>query len=479
MIEQNNIEQDNDSSSMIQRPSTSDDEIWRDYWQKQGLPWRTEPEIDEERQEYLSRCRNTLPDIKKGVYPFKNVRLSRADIEWLLVTHEEGRGPVEWDDTRQRMRRGLDLRGANLVGVDLSSLPLARICGGLTESERVDTTAKQRGMAAVHLEDANLFETHLEGAFLAGAKLERADLHRAFLEQTSLMYAHLEGANLRTAHMEGTFLGFAHLNGKIMEEHELEHVRQWKHDFPRALSPANLRHAFFDRATNLDSINLGDEEHGFVSVVDVNWGEANLAMVNWERIPMLGDEYKFHRPRQGRSHKDDQDGRSHEQDDRSRQAIAEQLRDYRRAARANRQLSIALQSQGLNEEAARFAYRAQCLLRKISWRRRKYGQYFFSLFLYLLAGYGYRLFNSFLAYVMVIVGFATAYFLVGPTMNLHLSPLEAIVFSMTSFHGRGFSPSQNLTLSSPLTVLAAVEAFVGLIIEITFIATLTQRFFRR
>jgi hypothetical protein len=80
---------------------------------------------------------------------------------------------------------------------------------------------------------------------------------------------------------------------------------------------------------------------------------------------------------------------------------------------------------------------------------------------------------------MVIVGFATAYFLVGPIMNLHLSPLEAIVFSMTSFHGRGFSPSQNLTLSSPLTVLAAVEAFVGLIIEITFIATLTQRFFRR
>ena len=479
MIEQNNIEPDNDSSSLVQHPLTGNDERWIDYWQKQGLPWRTELEIDEERQQFLAKCRNTRPDIKKGIYPFKNIRLSRADIEWLLVTHEEGRGPVEWDDARQRTRRGLDLRGANLVGIDLSSLPLARICGGLTESERVDITAKQRDMAAVHLAGANLFEAHLEGAFLAGAKLEGADLHRAFLEQTSLMYAHLEGANLRTARMEGTFLGFAHLNGKIMEAHELEHVRQWKHDFPRALAPANLRHAFFDRATNLDSINLGDEEHGFVSVVDVNWGDVNLAMVNWERIPMLGDEYKFRHLKQGRSYKDDRDDRSHEQDDRSRQASAEQLRDYRRAARANRQLSIALQSQGLNEEAGRFAYRAQCLLRKISWRRRKYGQYFFSLFLYLLAGYGYRLFNSFLAYVIVIVGFATAYFFIGPTIKLHLSPLEAIVFSMTSFHGRGFSPSQNLTLSSPLTVLAAAEAFVGLIIEITFIATLTQRFFRR
>jgi hypothetical protein len=52
--------------------------------------------------------------------------------------------------------------------------------------------------------------------------------------------------------------------------------------------------------------------------------------------------------------------------------------------------------------------------------------------------------------------------------KLHLSP-----------HGRGFSPGQNIGLSSPLTILAAIEAFVGLIIEITFIATLTQRFFRR
>jgi uncharacterized protein YjbI with pentapeptide repeats len=469
------IEQDNDSSPLTQRPSTSDEESWRDYWQKQGLPWRTEPEIDEERQEFLAKCRGIRPDIKKGVYPFKNVRLSRADIEWLLVTHEEGRGPVEWDDTRQRMRRGLDLRGANLVGVDLSSLPLARMRGGLTEGERIDTTAKQRSMAAVHLASANLFEAHLEGAFLAGAKLEAADLHRAFLEQTSFMYAHLEGANLRTAHMEGAFLGFAHLNGKILEEHELEHVRQWKHDFPRILAPANLRHAFFDRATNLDSINLGDEEHGFVSVVDVNWGDVNLAMVNWEKMPMVGDEYKLHHPKQDHTYK----GHHDRQDDKNKQESSEQLRDYRRAARANRQLSIALQGQGLNEEAARFAYRAQCLLRKISWRRRKYGQYFFSLFLYLLAGYGYRLFNSFLAYVMVIVGFGAAYFLIGPTINLPLSPLEAIVFSMTSFHGRGFVPSQNLTLSSPLTVLAAAEAFVGLIIEITFIATLTQRFFRR
>ncbi len=277
------------------------------------------------------------------------------------------------------------------------------------------------------------------------------------------MYAHLEGTNLSTAHLDGAFLGFAQCNGKRMEAHELQHVRQWQENFPEILPPASWRHVFFDRATNLDSVNMGDDIHGFVSVDDVNWGDMNLAMVNWEKIPMVGDEYTLlQKTPMGAHHKP-----------------SEQLRDYRRAARANRQLAIALQEQGLNEEAARFAYRAQVLQRSVLRRRGRYGQYLFSLFLDLLAGYGYRLGNSFLAYLLIIFGFATAYFLRGPGVGLHLSPLEAVVFSMTSFHGRGFSPGQNIGLSSPMTVLAAIEAFVGLIIEITFIATLTQHFFRR
>lgn len=437
---------------------------WSDYWQEQGYLWRTEAEITEKRKTFLAECLCVVPDIKQGIYPFKDIRLSRADIEWLLATHQDGRGPVEWHDPMQHLRVGLDLRGANLIGVDLHALPLSRIHAGLTETERTDTTAKQRAMAAVQLQGANLFEAHLEGAFLAGAKLEGADLSRAHFEQASLMYAHLEGANLRTAHLEGAFLGFAQCNGKLMEEHELHHIRQWKDDFPARVAPANWRHVFFDRATNLDSINLGDAVHGFVSMVDVNWGEANLAMVNWEKIPMLGDEYKILQRTKLADAK-------HEAN--------EQLRDYRRAARANRQLAIALQEQGLNEEAARFAYRAQVLQRGVFLRRARYGQYLFSLFLDLLAGYGYKLRNSFFAYVLVIAGFATAYFVLGPKVGLHLSPLEAFVFSMTSFHGRGFSPGQNIGLANPLTVLAALEAFVGLIIEITFIATMTQRFFRR
>ena len=34
-----------------QRPAINDRDAWRAYWQTQGMPWRTEPEIDEERQQ--------------------------------------------------------------------------------------------------------------------------------------------------------------------------------------------------------------------------------------------------------------------------------------------------------------------------------------------------------------------------------------------------------------------------------------------
>lgn len=175
---------------------------------------------------------------------------------------------------------------------------------------------------------------------------------------------------------------------------------------------------------------------------------------------MLGDE---HRARQRK-----RDGKEKDRDVR--------LIEYERAVRANRQLAIVLQSQGLNEDAVRFSYRAQFLQRKVFMYQRKFGQYLFSLFLDMLAGYGYKPWRSFVAYLLVIATFATAYFIIGHTVGPVLSPLGSVVFSMTSFHGRGFFPG-GIGLDDPLTVVAAFEAFVGLLIEVTFIATLTQRLF--
>mgnify|MGYP002402111500 CR=1 FL=1 len=116
----------------------------------------------------------------------KNIKLNRADVEWLLATHENGQGPIDWHEESQRMRQGLDFRGANFRGENLSYLPLARMRGG-----RWAMTKEKRSAVAVHLEKANLEGANLQGAELWGAHLQEANLLEAYL-----LKARLEGAQL-------------------------------------------------------------------------------------------------------------------------------------------------------------------------------------------------------------------------------------------------------------------------------------------
>jgi hypothetical protein len=60
----------------------------------------------------------------------------------------------------------------------------------------------------------------------------------------------------------------------------------------------------------------------------------------------------------------------------------------------------------------------------------------------------------------------------------HLEWYEALVLSLSSFHGRGFFP-QGISLGDPVAIAAAFEAVTGLFIELVVIATFTQRFFSR
>jgi hypothetical protein len=79
----------------------------------------------------------------------------------------------------------------------------------------------------------------------------------------------------------------------------------------------------------------------------------------------------------------------------------------------------------------------------------------------------------------VIFSFAFGYFWATHFLHAQPHPLawyEALILSVSSFHGRGFfQPVQSL--GDPVAILASIEAVVGLIIEISFIATFTQRFF--
>jgi uncharacterized protein YjbI with pentapeptide repeats len=467
-----------------QRPASDDKDVWIAYWKEQGHAWRTEPEIDSERQKYLAERQSITPDIEKGIYPFKGIKLSRADVEWLLATHENGRGSVDWSDENQREREGLDLRGADLRQIDLHDLPLTRLYGGLTFEEWSWGIDEQGAMAAIVLEDANLTGAQLQGAELnyaqlrranlTGAQLQTAEFYKAQLQEARLERAQLQNANLNGANLQNAWLLEAQLykanlaGAQLQEAWLLSADLEWSR-----LDDAQLQNAKLSRAQLLNANLWGANvegahlHHAIIGnewgigplLADVQWSNTNIAVIDWRQVSSLMDDLmaKLSMKNKGKG---------------------QGLLDYRKAVRANRQLAIALQNQGLNEDAARFAYRAQLLQRKVFWYQgvRSLGQYLFSLFLALLTGYGYKPARSFLAYLLVIIMFALAYFIIGRTVGPSLSPVGAWVFSMTSFHGRGFFPG-GIKLDDPLTVLAAIEAFVGLLIEVTFIATLTQRLF--
>ncbi len=80
------------------------------------------------------------------------------------------------------------------------------------------------------------------------------------------------------------------------------------------------------------------------------------------------------------------------------------------------------------------------------------------------------------AYLFIVLLCAVAYFVLGLYYEPHLSFLEAVLTSITAFHGRVFS-EPFLRPDEPQLWVTAFEAVTGLVIEDVFIAMLTQRFF--
>ena len=142
-------ELDGTQETVLEQPTNDNEETWKKYWSSQGQSWRTEPEISKERQEFLAERRKIEPNYEQRIYPFKDIKLNRADIEWLLSTHDNNRGPVDWNDESQREREGLDLKGADLRGLNLSGQPLASLEWSISAlrwlmgSHASDTTASR------------------------------------------------------------------------------------------------------------------------------------------------------------------------------------------------------------------------------------------------------------------------------------------------------------------------------------------------
>jgi uncharacterized protein YjbI with pentapeptide repeats len=517
-------------------------EEWRQHWQAFGQPWRTEPEIDETRQRELAERLATPPDWRRGIFPFRDMKLTRADVEWLLATAptataegdaarkadgEDGEDEQDAEGEAGHASR-LDLRGADLRRADLRSLPLRRLDGGLTWEQWQHATDEQREMAAVRLDRADLSGAHLEGANLRGASLVWARLSEAHLEEADLVASHLqhatldrahldaaemyqaslreaslvraqlggadlhgarlEGADLtgaalsgtilRNAHLEDVTLRGARLHGVRVDAEDLARVRAWRPDFPDALPPADLRGAALNTGTDLLGVVLGDPVRGYVQLADIRWGDAIATVIQWSRVTMLGDERVAREPMRA-------DGRP--------KARTQRIAEYETAIRANRQLAIVLQGQGLANQALRFTYRAQVLARQVLWwqarwnewevggaesplrgwgrRIRALGGWAVSKLLDLVSGYGAKLERCFITYVLVVLAFTVTHFVVGLTIGPPLSPLSAFAMSIQSLHGRNFS----FTPTSTQMGLNTVEAIVGLNVEALIVAVITRR----
>lgn len=293
--------------------------------------------------------------------------------------------------------------------------------------------------------EAGVPNLHLEGAFLAGAHLQEAILLFSNLRDTNFFSAHLEGADLTETDLEAANLMYAHLEG------------------------ASLHGARLDSRTQLTEIAITNS----TSLGDIHWngvGAVDLTQVKWTDVSRLGEETRLKQEEMQLKHSA---WAKH-----GAWAKSEWADRYEEAARAYRHLAAQLRAQGLTAVADRFNYRAQVLQRQVL---RRQGHPFRALFLWFLdmiAGHGYKPERSLIAYLFAIFGFGIAYYVIGQAVGPHLSPLGAFVFSMTCFHGRGFFPG-GIALDDPMTVIAAFEAFVGLVIEVSFIATFTQRFFGR
>ncbi len=349
-----------------------------------------------------------------------------------------------------------DLSGANLSGADLFDSDLSR--ANLTEAD----------LSGAKLSKANVAEALLSAARMGGADFSEADLSganltNAKLSGANLTYAKLSGANLygsesSRADLSGADLSNATLIANLSDA-DLRRAKLSGANLTRAnLSGTDLSAAAMDYTTTLVESQLNRETR----LGDIRWNGVPLERIDiWPA--RLGDERLI--------------------------AMAknrwERITAYHVAARAYRGLSIALRGQGLLIPASDYRLREQVLERKATFLSGNLLGWVFSWLLNLVAGYGERPVRAFFAYLLVLFSFAGAYlvatngllgFGAGTTQVQPLQWYEALVLSVSAFHGRGFfQPVQSL--GDPVAILAAVEAVTGLFIEITFIATFTQRFF--
>jgi uncharacterized protein YjbI with pentapeptide repeats len=362
-------------------------------------------------------------------------------------------------------------------------------------------------LAVARLKDAYLGEADLTGAFLDRADMERCYLGKARLNSASLWAANLRGASLYAADLEDAVLHYADLSDADLRSAQLDRADLAEATLRGAnMTGATLRGAsqyeaylegtimtnvdFYGsdlRRTTFDSTSRLNGAHLDRALIDQSsYAETNLAVVDWPEVKRLGDETLAHQRRVRVFHYDMSGRRVLKKGKRKPTRV--RMEEYRAAARAYRALSAALRNRGLARTANRFHYRAEVMSRRSIYFEGVatltslrfllapylFGAWLISLVLSIVAGYGvYHVWRLALTYLAVIATFAGLFYVFGQQDHPALSVVSALVLSLTSFHGRGLEPP--VTLTNTISICAAIEAVLGLLVEALFIGSLTRR----
>lgn len=412
------------------------------------------PTTSEPSEQRIAELRDQArQNLAQGKAPYAGVDIfTTGELDWLFRENPWSRelfptpGKIRADLRQARFAVTLDLSKMDLFGVDLSNAELWQV------------NLSQTNLSQANLSGTILRQTDLSGARLSRANLSEANLQQANLTGANLLQANLSGANLSDANMTGAGLNSANLTGAMLFHTDLSRVMLANSNLSGAvLSTANLTgtdlsYGQMDQQTRLDGVTLSTQ----TQLGDIAWGDVPLTRIDWTQLPRLGDEAVF----------------AQVQGKKNRIRVAHDI------ARAYRGLSLALKAQGLVPVASWFRLLEQRWERRALRLEGNVGGWIFSLVLDAVSGYGEQPGRTFISYLVVIASFAGLYFGITHTLETGLSQLswdEALVLSLTSFHGRGFFPG-TLSLGDWIARLGAVEAVIGLFIELILIATFSRRF---
>ena len=395
-------------------------------------------------------------------------KLDRSEVEWLLLNEKElGKTYLSLKDAK-----GLVLRAANLIGADLSDLPLA---------------------------NCDLGSAQLDGANLTNTRLENANLERA----------HLTGARLEGADLRGAWLAMADLREAWLDHRTL-------------LTGAHL----FEEAVDASLVR---EYVRAVCLRGVRWNDTDISNIaDLDEFRRLGDDLI---PWQLRLRSKLRRGHAPERESWWQTEINDtKYQNYlSNAIAAYRQFATVLRKSGLAHIASRAEYRARQLEPRVhrpftirrssqAWRRRReiaderierraqgeplpikslvqlgwfdlvywlkralYGGRYYctrgaSFLLDLICGYGYKPLRILAAYVLIILIFARLYVIYPPRPHAPHG-WNAIWFSMIAFHGRGVI-SGDIDPDSGMLWVPALEAVIGLGVEALLVAIIIRHLFR-